>query len=83
MAKTSGLRSASVINSKGRIGRDGLQWFERLREEAEKHPELISEWQQSFLSSMSDRTSFYGEDTHWSEKQVNALTAIAERLGML
>ena len=77
------MRSASVISSKGKIGRDGLSWFERLREEAEAHPELISEWQQSFLSSMQDRINFYGEDTYWSEKQVNVLVAIAERVGLL
>lgn len=72
-----------MINSKGKIGRHGISFLRELKDAADQHPELVSEWGQQFLSSIMERVDFYGEDTYLSEKQANHVEIIATNLGLV
>lgn len=64
------------------LGPDILR-IERLFDEAEQNgDELLTDWEQGFLESLSDRIEQYGDRTRISEKQWAIIERIEGKLGL-
>lgn len=68
--------------SPDRLGPD-IERLERLFEEAdETGDEHLTEWEQDFLESLSDRVAEYGDRTRISERQWEVVERIEGKLGI-
>lgn len=64
------------------LGKDGLKWLADLHGEAEDSPQLLSEWEQTFMDDMYDKACEHGIKLLISEKQNAILERIAKKLGV-
>jgi hypothetical protein len=63
------------------LGADILR-LERVFEEAEDNPDELTEWEQEFLESLSERIEQYGDRTRISVKQWAVIERIEGKLGI-